>query len=53
MGWGIGIGIGWAAQNGLSISQLILDFQARVAANGGAFEAESCLNATLTNLNNI
>ena len=28
-------------------------FKARVLADGGTFEAETCLNTTLTNLNNI
>jgi hypothetical protein len=31
----------------------IPSFKARVAADLGIFEAESCLNTTLTNLNNI
>ena len=40
-------------QNGLSVSALISSFQARVATDGGVFEAQSCLDALLTNLNNI
>jgi hypothetical protein len=40
-------------QNGLSISALISSFQTRVAADGGVFEAQSCLTTFLTNLNNI
>jgi hypothetical protein len=40
-------------QNGLSVSALIFDFNARVAADSGIKEAETCLNTTLTNLNNI
>jgi len=39
--------------SGNKISKLIKEFKARVAADGGTFEAESCLNTTLTNLNNI
>lgn len=39
-------------QNGI-ISSLIANFQTRVIADSGVFEAESCLNTTLTNLNNI
>ena len=31
----------------------IENFKARVAADSGVFEAESCLNTILTNLNNI
>lgn len=38
---------------GSKISKLIKDFKTRVALDGGIFEAESCLNTTLTNLNNI
>ena len=40
-------------QNGVSVSALIEAFKARVATDSGTFEAESCLNITLTNLNNI
>jgi hypothetical protein len=40
-------------QNGISINTLINDFKSRVIADGGVFEAETCLNAILTNLNNI
>lgn len=41
------------AQNGVSVTALIDAFKARVAADSGLFEAESCLNTTLTNLNKI
>ena len=34
-------------------ANLINDFKTRVALEGGTFEAESCLETTLTNLNNI
>ena len=40
-------------QNGTYIDALILQFKTRVAADGGIFEAEACLRATLTVLNNI
>lgn len=40
-------------QNGLSITTLINSFKARVLADGGVFEVESCLLTTLTQLNNI
>jgi hypothetical protein len=35
---------------GTKVSKLIRDFKARVAAEGGTFEAESCLKATLETL---
>lgn len=38
---------------GFSIPLIISNFKARVLADSGIFEAESCLNTTLTNLNNI
>ena len=40
-------------QNGISISSLISAFKARVAADTGLYEAETCQIAILTNLNNI
>lgn len=40
-------------QNGSYINTLINSFKARVLADGGVFEAESCLLTTLTQLNNI
>jgi hypothetical protein len=51
---GIGLGVDWANKKDLNIViGLIATFQARVAADGGVFEAQSCLDALLTNLNNI
>ena len=49
------MGIGWAVQNGLSYTkQLILAFQTRVLSYANSiFEAEPCLQATLTGLNDI
>ncbi len=38
---------------GGNIVALINSFKSRVSADGGVFEAEACLNAVLTNLNNI
>ena len=38
---------------GSPIPNLITNFKARVAADSGIFEAESCLNSILTNLNSI
>jgi len=49
----IGIGLAWKTNKLRLVSNLINSFKARVAADSGLFEAESCLNATLTNLNNI
>lgn len=46
----LGVGQG---QNGTYIDALILQFKTRVSADGGIFEAESCLRATLIVLNNI
>jgi hypothetical protein len=40
-------------QNGTYIDFLIKSFKARVLADIGTFEAESCLKNTLTVLNNI
>lgn len=40
-------------QASITVIALINAFKARVAADSGTFEAESCLNTTLTNLNNI
>lgn len=51
---GIGIGVDWVDKKNLNVlNSLIPPFEARVAADGGTFEAVSCLNATLTNLNYI
>jgi len=51
---GIGLGVDWANKKDLGVvASLIATFQARVAADGGVFEAQSCLDALLTNLNNI
>lgn len=42
------------ANSGISyVKKLIKSFKARVIADSGIFEAEACLYATLTNLNNI
>jgi hypothetical protein len=38
---------------GTKVSKLIKDFKARVASEGGVFQAEACLYATLTELNSI
>jgi hypothetical protein len=35
------------------VSSIIFSFKTRIATDGGVFEAEACLNALLTNLNNI
>lgn len=38
---------------GSPIPLIITNFKTRVLADLGTFEAETCLNTTLTNLNNI
>lgn len=38
---------------GSPVPSLITNFKTRILADLGTFEAESCLNTTLTNLNNI
>ena len=38
---------------GSPVPLIISNFKVRVLADSGIFEAESCLNTTLTNLNNI
>jgi hypothetical protein len=56
MGWGIGIGIGWPnASAGISYAKkLIKAFKERVLSYPNSiFEAEACLDATLTELNAI
>jgi hypothetical protein len=56
MGWGIGIGIGWPnASAGISYAKkLIKAFKERVLSYPTSiFEAEACLDATLTELNAI
>jgi len=52
----LGLGLGTAKPTFLGTSlvvELIKAFKARVAADSGIFEAESCLKTTLTNLNKI
>jgi lysophospholipase L1-like esterase len=52
MAIGIGIGLQFSKLvNG--INSIINAFKTRVAADSGTFEAESCLNTTLTTLNNL
>jgi hypothetical protein len=51
MGWGNGIGIGWATKRiDRYVSGLISAFKARVLADGGVFEAEPCLVTILDSL---
>lgn len=38
---------------GTIAARIVNAFKARVAADGGTFEAESCLNTTITNLRKI
>ena len=51
LGLGLGIGKGLLLQN--LVASIVKSFKIRVAADSGTFEAESCLNTILTNLNNI
>ena len=56
MALGIGMGLLYGNSSSLVIIDvitLINSFKSRVSADGGVFEAEACLNAVLTNLNNI
>jgi len=56
MGWGISMGIGWPnASAGISyVKKLIKSFKARVLSYPNSiFEAEACLNTTLSELNAI
>lgn len=41
------------ASSVVNVEVLINDFKTRIAADSGLFEAESCLNIILTNLNKI
>jgi hypothetical protein len=55
---GLGVGLGFLQQNSsisLQVQVFILtnNFKARVISDFGAFESESCLIATLHNLNTI
>lgn len=52
----LGLGLGTTKTINLGASlvvELINLFKARVAANSGIFEAETCLKITLRNLNKI
>lgn len=40
-------------QNGSYVNELIKQFKARVASEGGVFQAEACLYANLIELNSI
>ena len=55
--WGDSHAKSWAGATDIvgasSLSTLITNFQTRVATDGGAFEASSCLTTTLENLQNI
>jgi hypothetical protein len=52
----LGLSIGWkdnSKNNQSYVNSLIIQFKDRVIADGGFFEAQACLKATLTVLNNI
>ena len=50
-----GLGLGLGKNNFIDrfVSNLIKSFKARVSADSGIFEAESCLKTTLNNLNKL
>jgi hypothetical protein len=48
--FGLGLGLGGFSFFDRYISNLIKSFKARVSADSGIFEAESCLKTTLKNL---
>jgi hypothetical protein len=48
---GLGLGLGKNTFIDRFVSNLIKLFKARVSADSGTFEAESCLKTTLKNLN--
>jgi hypothetical protein len=50
---GLGLGLGKINFFDRFVSNLIKLFKARVSADSGTFEAESCLKTTLKNLNKI
>ena len=53
--WGKIYLFSWAGDTAIMgvVSQITNDFKTRVLADGGVFEAQSCLNTTLTHLNTI
>jgi len=56
IGWGSVYANSYAAETDIlgSLAVILTNaFKIRVADDTGTFEAESCLNTTLTNLNNI
>jgi len=56
IGWGSVHLLSWSGETdivGSPVPNLIVNFKSIVIADSGLFEAESCLNTTLTNLNKI
>jgi len=56
IGWGSIYLLSYYAETdivGSPVPSLIVNFKSRVSTDSGVFEAESCLNTTLTNLNSI
>jgi hypothetical protein len=56
IGWGSIYLLSWAGETdivGSPVPSIITTFKTRIQTDLGTFEAESCLNTTLTNLNKI
>jgi len=56
IGWGSIYTLSWSGETdivGSPVPTIIINFKTRVLADSGLFEAETCLNTTLTNLNTI
>ena len=54
--WGISYYNSWSGDTdilGSPVPGIVNNFKTTVFADGGVFEAETCLTETLTNLNNI
>ena len=55
VGWGASHYVSWSGDTDIVGNQggLVSNFSSRVITDGGTIEADSCLNAQLTALNNI
>jgi len=53
--WGSVYAVSWSGDTDIIgiVPAVIIPFEARVLADGGAFEAKQCLSNSLTELNNI
>ena len=50
---GIALAIGAGGKGLTAVMKLVSTFKARVSADSGTYEADSCLKSTITNLRNI